>query len=166
MTQKDPPNEIVIHKFRDPTYYNYVFADRNKCFFGDINGNPDKYRIYRFPDNTYYYSWGLSVDICELTTSTKYIKLHQDYFFCYPYKIDRCECFTLWNLPWTDLCDSVKWSAATVKDSCPVVESWYISKIKIKGFPNNVSSSQIEDYVNGIIDKGELDKYGAQFAHF
>ena len=45
-----------------------------------------------------------------------------------------------------------------------VAKPWNIYTIKIKGYPDNITASQLEDYVNGIIDRGELEKYGAQYS--
>lgn len=155
-----PPNYITIHKFKDSTYYDYVMAGSNKRF------GPEGI-VYKFIDKSYIVCWGPPVSICELATHEKYIKLHQGYFICYPYKLDDgayINNLTLWNLPWEDVCDSAKFAAAAVLDSVPIAESCHIYTIKIKGYPDNITASQLEDYVNGIIDRGELEKYGAQYS--
>jgi hypothetical protein len=74
----------------------------------------------------------------------------------------------LWDILWTDICDSAKLSTAMIKDSFPIMEAWRLRdpSRELKGFPDNIGEKQIEDYVNDIIDKGELEKYGAQFMHF
>lgn len=159
-----PPNYITIHKFKDSTYYNYVMASSNKrfCFPSD-----EADLVAKFVDNSYIVHLSQPVSMCELATHEKYIKLHQGYFICYPYKLDdgaNINNVTLWNLPWEDVCDSAKFAAAAVLDSVPIAESCHIYTIKIKGYPDNITASQLEDYVNGIIDRGELEKYGAQYS--